>query len=102
MKQVTTRQVSPFQIEFPKTKKVKDKKDPVKFERTKDGALHFRPGTVVILTDDEYDFLQKDISQNRKFIFQGEVKEPKKAKWPTPTTPTTPKAQEPKKAKKKS
>lgn len=98
MKQVTTRQVSPFQVEFPTTKKVKGKKDPVQFERTKDGALYFRPGTVVILTDDEYDFLQKDITQNRKFIFQGEAKEPKKAK---PLTPTTPKAQEPKKAKKK-
>lgn len=99
MKQVTTRQVSPFQVEFPKTKKVKDKKDPVKFERTKDGALHFRPGTVVILTDDEYDFLQKDMIQSRKFIFQGEVKKPKKAK---PPMPTMPKPQEPKKAKKKS
>ncbi len=100
MKQVTTRQVSPFQVEFPITKKV-DGKKPVKFERTKDGALHFRPSALAFLTDDEYDFLLNDKTLRLKFVFQGDVKErPKKEAKALPTW--VKKTQEPKKTKKKS
>jgi hypothetical protein len=70
---VMVRHGSPFQIEFPKTKKVE--KEIVKFERTKEGALFCRPKSILFLTKDEYDFIAKDPINSKKFVFFGEIKQ---------------------------
>lgn len=101
MYQVTTRQVSPFQVEFPTTKK--EGKKSVEFEKTTDGARYFRPGALAYLSADEYRFLKADGNLRLKFVFQGEVKERKKAEPIKPVLPasTQTKAQGLKKAKNK-
>jgi len=103
--QVTTRQVSPFQVDFPNEKTIEEggKSKKVPFERTKQGSLHFRPGAAALVSFDEYEFLLKNFKA--KIIFNGEVKEAPKKKAPQPPKPVevveAPKPQQQTKAKKK-